>query len=142
MKYLATALDPRCKGKMLKNVSTKIIVKVELKNEKRTMVSIAVQLLYLDVRNADYNGPACTVRHVPHYIPDKNARILDICAGTGACAVELKKLGYENLDALDGCKKMLTVAQNRRLYKQYYLQILTPGVECPIDSDPINHSEF
>ncbi|XP_076323654.1 uncharacterized protein LOC143232301 [Tachypleus tridentatus] len=44
-------------------------------------------------------------------LKDKSCRILDVGAGTGANGSLLQKLGYTNIDALDGSEQMLEIAK-------------------------------
>ena len=44
-------------------------------------------------------------------------RILDVAAGTGLVGQELSFLGYQNIDALDASKAMLTEADRKGVYK-------------------------
>ncbi|CAH1797662.1 unnamed protein product [Owenia fusiformis] len=70
------------------------------------------------------------------YIPNKEARILDVAAGTGRVAEELQKLGYKNLDALDPSTGMLTIAREKQLYRNHIPTfILETGT-------PILHDEY
>lgn len=113
-------------------------------------------LIEKDAKKVGYNGPMCTVRHVPRVLHQKDAKILDMCAGTGGCAIEvticysrffqiiqytlclkwfqLQKLGYNNVDALDGCKNMLGLAKLRNLYNNYFLHYLYPGQQTSVPS--------
>jgi predicted TPR repeat methyltransferase len=50
------------------------------------------------------------------YLPERNARILDVGSGTGLAGLELANLGYRSLDAIDFSPQMLGVAQSRGVY--------------------------
>ena len=52
-------------------------------------------------------------------------RIVDLGAGTGLVATELKKYGFLNIDALDASQDMLEKAQEKKLYKQYSCDVVT-----------------
>ena len=58
-------------------------------------------------------------------------RILDVAAGTGLVGVELAKLGFKNIDALDYSQEMLDLAKEkgpiRQNYKTKYHNVLLPG---------------
>lgn len=60
-------------------------------------------------------------------------RIMDAGAGTGLVGVELKRLGYGNVDALDISQEMLNVAKEKNAYKKFICAPLsdqrTPGIE-------------
>ncbi|XP_046360494.2 methyltransferase-like protein 27 isoform X1 [Haliotis rufescens] len=51
----------------------------------------------------------------------ENVRILDIAAGTGMCAEQLRKQGFKKIDALDGSEGMLEIAREKGLYDRYTL---------------------
>ncbi|XP_072043407.1 demethylmenaquinone methyltransferase-like [Amphiura filiformis] len=51
--------------------------------------------------------------------PDKDATILDVCAGTGLAGEQLKKLGYTKVDALDFSQAMLDLAKSKNIYRNY-----------------------
>lgn len=54
----------------------------------------------------------------------RNARILDIAAGTGRLGAELFKLGFRNLDALDPSVGMLCKAMQRNIYTKFFCEFL------------------
>ena len=47
----------------------------------------------------------------------KDAHVLDVSAGTGKGGLQLHKLGYSNVDALDICSKMLAIPEQKKVYK-------------------------
>ena len=53
-------------------------------------------------------------------LSDKNARILDVGAGTGLVGEYLKKRGFCNLDALEPSLGMLEVAKTKNVYKNLH----------------------
>ncbi len=80
-------------------------------------------------------------------VPDKNAKIIDVAAGkpmcvcfwmssnviivflgTGILGTILKGAGYENLEALDGSKEMLKIAEEKKIYKK-----VSAGSRLPIE---------
>ena len=56
----------------------------------------------------------------------KDANILDVGAGTGKGGLQLHKLGYSNVDALDICSKMLEIAEQKKVYKKLICAGLEP----------------
>ncbi|KAL9967995.1 hypothetical protein ACROYT_G026319 [Oculina patagonica] len=61
-------------------------------------------------------------------------RIMDAGAGTGQVGVELQKLGYDNIDALDISHGMLNEAKKKNVYQKFICVSLseqpTPGIEA------------
>ena len=51
--------------------------------------------------------------------PKDKIRIIDCGAGTGQCGVELKKLGYTDLCALDISPGMLSEAKKKNVYNKF-----------------------
>ena len=66
-------------------------------------------------------------------IAKSDIRIMDAGAGTGLIGVELKNLGYVDIDALDISQEMLNVAKEKNTYKKFICAPFsvqrTPGVE-------------
>lgn len=52
-------------------------------------------------------------------------KILDLGAGTGLAAVELKKHGFTNIDAIDVSQGMLDKAREKNVYKNYICEAVT-----------------
>ena len=50
--------------------------------------------------------------------PKDEIKIMDARAGTGNVGVELSKLGYTNLHALDISQEMLNEAKKKKVYKK------------------------
>ncbi|XP_046585246.1 methyltransferase-like protein 27 isoform X2 [Haliotis rubra] len=78
----------------------------------------------MDVCN--YNGPKETAAVVAECFTRnrENVHLLDVAAGTGLCAVELRKHGFLKMDALDASPGMLEEAKRKGLYDQYIIDIL------------------
>ena len=58
-----------------------------------------------------YDSPQGTATRFSELNLPKEAKILDCGAGTGLLSYFLQPLGYANIDALDGCEKMLEKAK-------------------------------
>ncbi len=56
---------------------------------------------------------------------DKNIKIIDLGAGTGHAAVELKKHGFTNIDGLDLSPEMLKKAKEKDAYRNYICEAVT-----------------
>lgn len=63
----------------------------------------------------------------------KTARILDIGAGTGIIGEMLYSMGYENLDALDGCQELLEKSRERNCYKNLFCSFVVADEELPVE---------
>lgn len=78
--------------------------------------------------------PMLLAQAVSRFVADKQARILDVACGTGKVAFHLKRLGFSNIDALDGSDGMLNAARQQNLYCNYYLDF--------VDDSPIKSIEM
>ncbi|XP_078377448.1 methyltransferase-like protein 27 [Oculina patagonica] len=58
------------------------------------------------------------IKHVFQDKTQSEIKIIDAGAGTGLAGVELFKLGYTNIDALDISQEMLNEAKKRNVYKK------------------------
>lgn len=56
---------------------------------------------------------------------NKDVRIIDLGAGTGYAAIELKKYGFTNIDGLDLSPAMLKKAKEKNAYKNYICEAVT-----------------
>ena len=56
---------------------------------------------------------------------DKSIKIIDLGAGTGYAAVELKKHGFTNIDGLDLSPEMLQKAKEKDAYRNYICEAVT-----------------
>ncbi|CAG0917930.1 unnamed protein product [Notodromas monacha] len=90
-----------------------------------------------DVEASNYKGPEELARAIAEFSPafDKNSRILDICAGTGRLAKQLKNFGFENIDALDGSEAMLKEAVSQGIYKNTFVSMIKSDGTLPIEND-------
>lgn len=50
----------------------------------------------------------------------QDIKIIDVAAGTGLIGLELHKMGYTNLHALDSSQKMLNEARKKGIYRQFF----------------------
>ena len=50
----------------------------------------------------------------------QDIKIIDVAAGTGLIGLELHKMGYTNLHALDSSQKMLNEARKKEIYAQFF----------------------
>lgn len=72
-------------------------------------------------------GPSVLAAGLGTYVVDNRqcVEILDVAAGTGAVAIELQKLGFVVIDALDPSPGMLDKARSKAIYRNYLCQFLT-----------------
>lgn len=61
----------------------------------------------------------------------KDAKILDVCAGTGGVGRGLAKLGYSDIHAIDGSEGMLAEAKKEGNYKSYTVLMFEPDTKLP-----------
>lgn len=78
-----------------------------------------------------YFGPTKLMEHFDKLDVHKDAKILDVCAGTGGLGRELAKRGYSNLHAIDGSESMLAKAKEEGNYKSYTHQLFEPDTKMP-----------
>lgn len=64
-----------------------------------------------------YLSPRLVSRLLADHAPDKTMQVLDVGAGTGLAGLELTKLGFTNIDAIDYSADMLAEAAQRDIYK-------------------------
>ena len=64
----------------------------------------------------------------------KNARVLDAGAGTGLVGVELNRLGYSNLEAMDISRGMLEVAGAKNVYGALHQKVMGEPLGFETDS--------
>ncbi|XP_064633698.1 methyltransferase-like protein 27 [Lineus longissimus] len=65
--------------------------------------------------NQSYNNAIGEIRKLGL---KKDVRIMDIACGTGRLGEELAKIGFTNLDGLDGSQEMLEKAKERNIYNR------------------------
>ncbi|XP_015786045.1 uncharacterized protein LOC107363348 [Tetranychus urticae] len=82
-----------------------------------------------------YDSPKGTAVRFSELNLPKDINILDCGAGTGLLAIYLKQFGYQNIDALDGCEKMLEKAREKNLYSRYFVSFVGPTIQLPFLSD-------
>lgn len=88
-----------------------------------------------DLAKLDYQVPQIVALKTNEFLERKDARILDIAAGTGLVGLELRKLGYTKLDALDGSQEMLDKAKVRGVYDRMYCCMLGQQYTVPIETN-------
>ncbi|XP_033762297.1 methyltransferase-like protein 27 [Pecten maximus] len=75
-----------------------------------------------DVIEEGYTAHVTTAGAIGEVFPDgrDTKEILDIAAGTGLVAEELKKLGFRVMDALEPSEGMIELATKKGLYRKLY----------------------
>ncbi|XP_076461656.1 methyltransferase-like protein 27 [Babylonia areolata] len=88
------------------------------------------------VASYDYTGPQKMAQTMSSLYPEQSqresVRILDVAAGTGLVGVEMHKVGFRNMDALDPSQGMLNVASRRDIYQRLFTEYIDDK-ELPID---------
>ncbi|KAK6177035.1 hypothetical protein SNE40_015223 [Patella caerulea] len=64
----------------------------------------------------------------------ENIKVIDVAAGTGLVSLELKKLGFKEMDAVDASEEMMKVAIKRNIFNKYYVEYVD-GHRLPIETD-------
>lgn len=79
------------------------------------------------VETFEYDGHRKAANEMAKVFPGDRSkvRILDIAAGTGMAAEELKKLGFTNIDALDPSPGMLEAAKPKGLYQKFICEYIS-----------------
>ncbi|KAI8497568.1 ubiE/COQ5 methyltransferase [Branchiostoma belcheri] len=81
-----------------------------------------------DLDGEEYGGPRKVAQTLAALLGNRrDARVLDVAAGTGLCGQELSSLGFSNLDALDASQDMLDVAKTKNVYKNFLKEFLGPN---------------
>ena len=62
---------------------------------------------------------------------DRSAAIVDIGCGTGLVGVELKQLGFSNIDGLDISADMMAIAAEKSVYQNLIAGDMNAGVSVP-----------
>lgn len=85
-----------------------------------------------------YNAPIVTAEAAAEGLTEeqrKNARVFDVAAGTGLCAEQLRKHGFEHIDALDPSQGMLDKAREKKLYDKYICEFISDKpLDIPADT--------
>ncbi|GFR91738.1 Williams-Beuren syndrome chromosomal region 27 protein [Elysia marginata] len=91
-----------------------------------------------DLREEVYRGPSIAADAVAQYFPNENLRrsvkILDVAAGSGFVGQKLKDKNFQNIDALEPCRKMLDLALQKEIYNRTFQNYLN-GHVLQIESD-------
>ena len=64
----------------------------------------------------------------------KDAKVLDAGAGTGMVGVELNRLGYSNVEAMDLSSGMLEVARSKNVYGGFHQMVMGERLNFATDS--------
>ncbi|KAL8561853.1 hypothetical protein ACOMHN_046978 [Nucella lapillus] len=70
----------------------------------------------------------------PQQSQRETVRILDVAAGTGLVGLEMHKLGFRNMDALDPSQGMLNVASRRGIYGRLFNEFIDDK-QLPIEKN-------
>ncbi len=75
-----------------------------------------------------YVIPRIAAETFTQFVP-KDARVLDAGAGTGLVGVELNRLGYTNLEAMDLSRGMLEEARRKGVYGGFHQMIMGESLD-------------
>lgn len=79
-----------------------------------------------------YRGPQYCADMLSALLPNKEAVILDVAAGTGLVGGELKKRGFCNIHAHDGSLNMLDTCKQKGIYSNFIHCLLGDGSQLPV----------
>ncbi|PIK36373.1 putative Williams-Beuren syndrome chromosomal region 27 protein [Apostichopus japonicus] len=85
---------------------------------------IATQLRPQDFETADYKGPRLGAEKLAEFVKDKRAKILDAGCGVGTVGLQLKKLGYSNLDGVDLSPRSVDACKALNIYQKLIIDKL------------------
>ncbi|XP_074644870.1 uncharacterized protein LOC141901495 [Tubulanus polymorphus] len=89
---------------------------------------------------AKYVGPEKLAKVVDDYVRNKDCRILDVGAGTGLVAEELRKVGFTGkFDAIEPSKQMANLAVRKSFYENCYIEFVTVDKPCSISTGFYDH---
>ncbi|KAL4234678.1 ubiE/COQ5 methyltransferase [Mactra antiquata] len=81
-----------------------------------------------DVLTNGYSSHIAVCKKLCDVVPPQkrsSTRVLDVGAGTGLVARQLRENGFTNIDGLDPSQAMLDQAKNDKLYQQYIVDYIT-----------------
>lgn len=73
-----------------------------------------------DLKSIGYPGPTIIVNRVKKLLPNKNAKILDLAAGTGIVGEVFQEEGYTCVDGSDMSKTSLHIAEQKGVYERIF----------------------
>ncbi len=82
----------------------------------------------------DYLSPDKIAQALTRYFKQQKGLVLDVGCGTGLTADALVKLGYQNIDGLDYSPEMVTVAGEKRIYRELFIADLNQPLQFDDDS--------
>ena len=86
-----------------------------------------------DTKEVGYEAHSIVVQHLVKLNIPRHSYILDIGAGTGFVGELLAANGYRNVDALDGCPKLLEIAKQKNCYKNLIHSYVSSDIRLPIE---------
>ncbi|KAK6179637.1 hypothetical protein SNE40_011951 [Patella caerulea] len=71
-----------------------------------------------------YRNPEVVSQVVGEYFPTNRefVKIVDVASGTGLVGLELNKIGFKQIDAVDPSSGMMKVAKSRNVYDKCYIE--------------------
>ena len=86
-----------------------------------------------EVQKNGYVTPKRIANALKDVVTDQSDFILDYGCGTGLSGYALQAVGFENIDGLDVSKEMVTLAEEKSIYRN--LKVFDPSTEIPIYSN-------
>lgn len=69
-----------------------------------------------------------------HQFVPSNAKTLDVGAGTGLVGLELHRLGYTSIDAMDMSQGMLQQARSKQVYQNFHQMVMGEPLDFPTNT--------
>lgn len=123
------------RAKKLDDFSFNVVMRAENEEKSKEIYSVWSKTYDSDMKFGGWNGPEKMANVFDEIHLPKTSSVLDIGAGTGALGKYLYLKGYVNVDAMDACPDMLTIAKEQNHYKNYFEQIIKKGENIKINID-------
>jgi predicted TPR repeat methyltransferase len=78
-----------------------------------------------------YVGPEVAATMLDKRLDSKDCRVLDAGSGTGLVGEILNRMGYDNIDAMDFSKDMLTEAEKKEVYTHLMQEDMNKTLSIP-----------
>ena len=102
-------------------------------NDSRELYASWAATYDKEVKKNGYVTPQRVATALRDFVTDQSDFILDYGCGTGLSGHALQAVGFENIDGLDVSQEMVSLAEEKSIYKN--LRVFDPVTEIPVHSD-------